>query len=188
MTTLIPTLLAKKLGKFCKRVRLNQPAVIRTLVFNVLTTYHPEIGEEKTSLFRGARLQQRHFDAYERGTTFVKAVLAGHQVRQLGVMCEAIGLYHGGVIRVLLRNFINTTKPGPAEDAFLLTARQLMSRQPSSIRWGNGCDRTAGQRYAQARAFIDQHPNLSPGTIASALRGLGLRYSRERIAELLSYI
>ena len=179
--TLISTVLAKKLKAFCKRVGLNQPAVIRTLVFNALTTYHPAVGEEKTSLFKGARIQQRHFDNYDRGTIFIEAALATHQVRLLDVLCSGIGLRRGAVIRVLIRNFILTTKPGSAENAFLLTARRLMSRRPSSAQWGNGCERTPDERLTQAWDFIDEHPSLSPGKIAAAFRGLGLRHSREWI-------
>jgi hypothetical protein len=96
-------------------------------------------------------------------------------------MCRGIGLDRGDVIRVLIHNFIGTTKPGRAEDAFLLTARQLLSRPPSSPQWGNGCERDADQRFDQALDFIRQHPKLSLGKIAAAFRGLGIRHSREWI-------
>jgi hypothetical protein len=182
--TSIPTVLAGKLKAFCKRVSLTQPQVIRTLVFNVLTTYHPAAHEEKTSLFKGARSQQRHFDNYEGGLISVDAVLAVRQGRQLDTLCAGIGLNRGGVIRVLLRNFIRTTKPGQAEDTFLLTARRLKSRQPSSPLWGNGCERSADQRFDQALDFMRQHPKRSSGETAAALRGLGIRHSREWIEDV----
>jgi hypothetical protein len=181
--TVIPTVLAEKLKKFCKRVGLSQPAIIRTLVFNALTTYYPATEEKKTSLVKGARFQQRHFDEYERGTTVINAVLNAHQVTFLDEMADGIGLSCGDVIRVLIRNFVRTTRPGRAEDAFLLTARQLMSRLPSSPQWGHGAERTAGQRQMQVYDFMDEHPNLSPGEIAASLRSLGIRHSREWIKE-----
>jgi hypothetical protein len=75
--TLIPTVLAEKLKAFCKRVRMTQPAIIRTLVFHALSTYYPAAAEEKTSFLKSARSQQRHFDRYEGGIVFISAVLAG---------------------------------------------------------------------------------------------------------------
>ncbi len=180
---LMPTALAKKLKTFCKRVSLTQPQVIRTLVFNLLTTYYPSQTEERTALIRSARMQQRHWENYERGTVLVGAVLSTRQCERLDTVADGIGLDRSDVVRILIRNFIATTKPGRAEDAFLQTARHLTARLPSSPLWGNGCERDADSRLDQAIAFIKEHPGLSVGKVASAFRGLGLRHSREWIQD-----
>ena len=176
--TLMSTVLAQKLKAFCERVSLTQPQAIRTLIFNFVSA--DENPDRKTSFGRSARIQQRNFDNFDGAIVRVDAVLSTSQAKRLDRFCDSIGFYRGEIIRVLIRNFIHTTKPGKAEDAFLLTARQLMSRQPSSPLWGNGCERTAEQRREQAFDFMDEH-NLSVGQIATALRGLGTRRSKRWI-------
>jgi hypothetical protein len=92
-------------------VSLTQPQVIRTLVFNVLTTYHPAMEESKTSWMRSAYIQQRHFDRCEGGTVFVNATLAVSQSNRLDGMCNGIGLSRGSIVRILIRNLLTSTKP-----------------------------------------------------------------------------
>jgi hypothetical protein len=183
VTALIPTVLAKKLKTFCNRVSLTQPQVIRTLVFNVLTTYHPAMEESKTSWMRSAHIQQRNFDRYEGSTVFINAALAVRQSNRLDGMSRGIGIGSGSIVRILIRNLLMSTKPGKAELAFLVLARHLMSRLPSSPQWGYGCERSPDQKRNQAFDFMDEHPKLSYGRTAVALRGLGIRHSREWIAQ-----
>ena len=178
----LPVKLAKGLQSFCDRVGLKQPQVIRTLLFNLLTTYTAQ-SERKTPFARNARRLAWHADRYTGGLRHVDAAVSKKQFRWLCQFSDVSGLNMGDVIYALVRNFIVTMKPGRAEDAFLLTARQLMSRQPSSPQWGNGCERTPDERSAQAYDFMDQHANLSPGKIAAAFRGLGLRHSKQWIEE-----
>jgi hypothetical protein len=182
VSTLLTAKQARSLRRFCARAGLNQPQVIRALLFNLLSTYRPATCEKTTAFFQIARRQRATFDRLKCSMVEVSVTLAESQARELSAFWKWTGLEPRGVISTLVRNLIVTTRPGEAEDAFILTARRLMSKQPSCPSWGEGCQLDAKARVAQACAFVQESsPKLSVKMIAAALRGLGIKRSTKWI-------
>lgn len=179
----LPVKLGQRFKAFCTRSELTQPQVIRTLVFNLIST-HSGLSNRKTPFSRNARRLSWHAERYTGGLRHIDTAFSVEQFKWLCQFCDASDLNIDETIHALIQNFIVTTKPGKSQDAFLRTARQLMSRQPSSPHWGNGCERTPDERLTLAIAFIRERPTLSPGKIAAAMRGLGIRRSKQWIKDM----
>ena len=178
--------IATELRKFCARVGLTQPAVIRTLIFNLLGTQVWNDPEERTVFGKSMRASERVLHEYTGTLVTVNAALAVNQIEPFHDYCADAGVYPGMVLRTLIRHLTTTIKPGTFDSAFLWVARRLMSRVPSSPLWGDGCQFRDPDGDV-ARGFVRQHRNLTAGTTAAAMRCLGLRHSARWVKRTWGY-